>query len=85
MSNYARNFQGTERKIVKLRRHIVLTSFLIFKEPVVAADGHTYEKAALERWFKNHNLSPITGAELDNKIMVSSLVYLFSLSFCLFL
>jgi len=40
----------------------------IFKDPVVAADGHTYERSALERWFKNHNLSPLTGTELNTKV-----------------
>ncbi len=30
-------------------------------EPVIAADGHTYEKAAIETWLQQHSISPVTG------------------------
>ena len=33
-------------------------------DPVVAADGHTYERAAIERWFSEHDTSPLTGEVL---------------------
>jgi hypothetical protein len=29
-------------------------------DPVVAADGHTYERTGIERWLQNHNTSPVT-------------------------
>mmetsp|Transcript_15948 Transcript_15948/g.29199 ORF Transcript_15948/g.29199 Transcript_15948/m.29199 type:complete len:265 (+) Transcript_15948:242-1036(+) len=41
----------------------------LMQEPVVTADGHTYEKRAIERWLKNHASSPITGLELSNKVL----------------
>jgi ankyrin repeat protein len=37
----------------------------IYNEPVVAADGFTYEKDALIMWFKNHNTSPKTNKIID--------------------
>merc|ERR1712096_499503 len=34
-------------------------------DPVIAADGHTYERHAIERWFGDgHGTSPKTGAPL---------------------
>ena len=30
-------------------------------EPVIAADGHTYERAALEAWLLHNFTSPVTG------------------------
>ena len=29
-------------------------------DPVVAMDGFTYERYAIERWFRDHNTSPMT-------------------------
>ena len=31
------------------------------KDPVVAADGHTYEKRAVAKWLDSHDRSPMTG------------------------
>ena len=35
------------------------------EDPVVAADGHTYERAAIERWFAKKLTSPKTGADIQ--------------------
>ena len=40
------------------------------KEPVVAADGHTYEKKAISRWFRTSNKSPLTGQELPHTELI---------------
>lgn len=43
----------------------------LMKDPVVAADGNTYDRAALERWFARHSqstTSPLTGAVLPSKL-----------------
>lgn len=32
----------------------------IMQDPVVAADGHTYEREAIETWFRRRNTSPMT-------------------------
>lgn len=33
-------------------------------DPVVAADGYTYERTAIEKWFVNNKTSPIMGTDL---------------------
>jgi hypothetical protein len=35
-------------------------TYTLFEDPVIAMDGHTYERSAIEKWFKDHNTSPIT-------------------------
>eukprot|EP01117_Protostelium_nocturnum_P001361 TRINITY_DN11674_c0_g1_i1.p1 TRINITY_DN11674_c0_g1~~TRINITY_DN11674_c0_g1_i1.p1 ORF type:complete len:253 (-),score=70.23 TRINITY_DN11674_c0_g1_i1:8-766(-) len=45
----------------------------IMKEPVMASDGHTYEKEAIEEWFgrkKRKSTSPLTGAPLKDRKLV---------------
>ena len=39
-------------------------------DPVVAADGHTYERAAIEAWLKSHQTSPMTREPLAHKNLV---------------
>ena len=34
------------------------------------ADGHTYERSAIEQWLETHNISPATGVELENKQLI---------------
>lgn len=38
----------------------------ILHDPVVAADGFTYEREAILNWFQQSNRSPMTNQELDN-------------------
>ena len=38
----------------------------VFIDPVVAADGHTYERGAIQEWFKTSNMSPVTGLRLPS-------------------
>lgn len=42
----------------------------LMRDPVMAADGHTYERDALLRWLKTSNKSPATGAPLANCTIV---------------
>ena len=37
---------------------------------VCCADGHTYERAAIERWLENHDTSPKTGLDLDSFALI---------------
>ena len=39
----------------------------VMQDPVTTADGHTYERSAIERWLRTHDTSPSTGARLANK------------------
>jgi hypothetical protein len=41
-------------------------------DPVSAADGHTYERRAIEEWLVGHSTSPMTGAELKIKDLFSN-------------
>jgi len=47
----------------------------VFVDPVVASDGHTYERAAIEEWFRISSetdvcLSPMTGFPLESRILL---------------
>ena len=37
----------------------------VMQDPVVAADGHTYERSAIAQWFQHHFSSPKTNERLD--------------------
>jgi hypothetical protein len=37
----------------------------LMNDPVMAADGQSYERAKINRWFRNSRLSPITGLRLN--------------------
>ena len=39
---------------------------------VTVQDGHSYERAAIEDWFRGHATSPKTGAALPSKILTSN-------------
>ena len=38
--------------------------------------GHSYERSAIEEWFKNKNTSPKTGLPLDSKALLPNLTLL---------
>jgi len=40
--------------------------------PVLAADGYTYERYAIERWLQMHNTSPMTGAPLAHRYLTEN-------------
>mmetsp|Transcript_20033 Transcript_20033/g.14739 ORF Transcript_20033/g.14739 Transcript_20033/m.14739 type:complete len:91 (+) Transcript_20033:1026-1298(+) len=43
----------------------------IFKDPVITADGQTYEKDAIETWFASgHQTSPLTNARLPSLAVI---------------
>ncbi|CAF1252150.1 unnamed protein product [Rotaria sordida] len=39
----------------------------VFIDPVIAADGFTYERSAITTWLKNNDRSPMTNQKLPNK------------------
>ena len=49
------------------------------RDPVVAADGHTYERAAIARWLGQSDKSPLTGSILSHKDLVPNYMLLSSL------
>mmetsp|Transcript_63936 Transcript_63936/g.133266 ORF Transcript_63936/g.133266 Transcript_63936/m.133266 type:complete len:422 (+) Transcript_63936:266-1531(+) len=44
----------------------------IMNDPVIATDGHAYEKEAIESWFEQSDRSPKTNEELHSKHLVRS-------------
>ena len=42
----------------------------LMKDPVVAMDGHTYERSSITKWFASHGTSPKTNEELTRKKLV---------------
>jgi hypothetical protein len=45
------------------------------RDPVLAADGHTYERATVERCFSLHGpVSPLTGAPLSHTQLIPNQV-----------
>ena len=44
----------------------------VMADPVVCADGHTYERVAIEGWLAVHDTSPKTGAPLDDKTLTTN-------------
>ena len=45
----------------------------VMRYPVLAADGHTYEREAIEHWFSNSNLSPKTGLRLTSTNLIENI------------
>ena len=39
-------------------------------DPVIAIDGHSYERAAIEKWFLRSDLSPATGLRLPSTELI---------------
>lgn len=39
------------------------------RDPVVLSDGHSYERAHIERWLQQHNTSPVSGAPLESMVV----------------
>lgn len=45
----------------------------VMNDPVTTADGHTFERAAIERWLQAHDTSPMTGATLAHTQLAPAL------------
>ncbi|MEW5305626.1 MAG: hypothetical protein WDW36_008156 [Sanguina aurantia] len=41
----------------------------VMQDPVIAADGHCYERAAIANWLTNHDTSPMTNAPMAHKML----------------
>ncbi|KAK9829566.1 hypothetical protein WJX72_006523 [[Myrmecia] bisecta] len=42
----------------------------VMQDPVVCADGHTYERIAIAAWLKVHDTSPMTNEPLEHKRLI---------------
>ncbi|EOD08846.1 hypothetical protein EMIHUDRAFT_68076, partial [Emiliania huxleyi CCMP1516] len=41
----------------------------LMSDPVMAADGHSYERSAIERWLATKSTSPMTGETLVHSFL----------------
>ena len=48
-------------------------TFDIMRDPVSTADGHTYDRAAIENWLERNDTSPATGAKLPQKTLTPNI------------
>ena len=46
----------------------------VMKDPVILADGHTYERKAAEQYLSKFDLSPRTGEKLPHKSVLPNLM-----------
>merc|ERR1719343_1263956 len=42
----------------------------IMVDPVIASDGHTYDRHAITEWLRTHDTSPTTNMRLPNKNLI---------------
>jgi len=49
-------------------------SYEIMSDPVITSDGFTYERSSIERWFIDHNTSPMTNKILVNKLLIPNII-----------
>lgn len=45
----------------------------IMTDPVCTSDGFSYEREAITEWLRTNNTSPLTGATLENKVLIPNL------------
>jgi len=45
----------------------------LLRDPVVAADGHTYERQHIKEWLQKSDTSPMTNEPMDHKHLIPNL------------
>ena len=53
---------------------------VVMQDPVIAGDGHTYERAAIQHWLQGSSLSPVTGDKLPHTRLVPNVLVKSALS-----
>ena len=46
---------------------------IVMLDPVIAADGRSYERAAITNWLAQHDTSPYNGLVLDHKLLIPNI------------
>lgn len=47
-------------------------SLTLMKDPVIACDGHSYERESITKWFESHNTSPVTNLPLPSQMLIDN-------------
>lgn len=63
----ARGPAGTTSLLHDVRCPISLE---VMRDPVIADDGHSYERESIERWLQCHRTSPLTGRVLLSRHLI---------------
>ena len=50
-------------------------SMELMRDPVICADGQSYERVSIENWLKKSSLSPLTGLELEHKMLIPNVSF----------
>ncbi|CAF4197825.1 unnamed protein product, partial [Rotaria magnacalcarata] len=66
---HAIQLEKTLHQAMLLDNLVCPIALTIFTDPVIAADGFTYERSAIERWLTNNDRSPMTNQVLPNKLL----------------
>ena len=45
----------------------------LMMDPVIACDGHSYERCAIEKWLSKSRKSPMTGLNLESTVLIPNL------------
>jgi hypothetical protein len=48
---------------------------MIMRDPVVTADGQTYDRDSITQWLENENKSPNTGLELPSQNLIPNIAF----------
>ena len=46
----------------------------VMRDPVIAKDGFTYERYAIEKWFEKNNISPMKGCKTSKKLLQNNVL-----------
>lgn len=49
---------------------IVVKDDDLMMDPVIACDGHSYERGAIEKWLSKSKKSPMTGLRLKSTVLI---------------
>jgi hypothetical protein len=45
----------------------------LMEDPVVASDGHTYDRKDIQNWFNTHDISPHTNEPFEHKMLIPNI------------
>jgi len=67
---YKRQFNEAVDDSIDIQGFKCPISMSIMNDPVIAADGHSYERNEIERWLQSRDTSPITNLPLAHKNLI---------------
>jgi hypothetical protein len=50
--------------------YICPISLSLMRDPVILSDGHSYDRASIDRWLQSHSTSPLTNEPLEHRAVV---------------